>query len=51
MEVLSYKISKIGGCECIVEVVDSSGSIRIINNLFKTYKKAKYWCLRNLDVR
>ena len=51
MEVLSYKIRKIKGGECIVEVVDTSGSIRIINELFKTYIKAKSWCLKNLNVR
>lgn len=51
MEVLSYKIGKFKGGECIVEVVDSSGSIRVIDKLFKTYMKAKYWCLMNLNVR
>ena len=34
MEVLSYKIGKIKGGECIVEVVDASGNNRIIDKLF-----------------
>lgn len=51
MEVQSYKISKLRRGGCIVEAVDSSGSIRVIDKLFKTYAKAKYWCLNNLNVR
>ncbi len=51
MEVLSYKIEKISKGIFMVQVVDSSASIRILDKVFKTYTKAKYWCLNNLNVR
>lgn len=51
MEVLSYKIGKIDKGMFLVEIVDFAGSIRILDKVFKTYTKAKYWCLNNLNVR
>lgn len=51
MEVLSYKIGKIEKGSFLIEIVDSSGNNRMLEKVFKTYTKAKYWCLNNLNVR